>query len=55
MFVQHVLRGRGAIHQIVDFLEIAINMGKAAELLGLQTEESIQIDFFDEPQQKVSE
>ena len=28
-----------------DFLEIAINMGKASSLLGLKVEESVQIDF----------
>lgn len=29
-----------------DYLEIAINMGKAASLLGLKVEDTIQIDFF---------
>ena len=28
-----------------DYLEIAINMGKAAELLGLKIEDTVQIDF----------
>ena len=31
--------------EIADYLEIAINMGKAATLLGLRLEEMIQIDF----------
>ena len=30
----------------VDYLEIAVNMGKAASLLGLSVEEGIQIDFY---------
>ncbi|MCB0656765.1 MAG: SAM-dependent chlorinase/fluorinase [Saprospiraceae bacterium] len=32
-----------------DHLEIAINMGKAASLLGLKEDETVQIDFYDEP------
>lgn len=28
-----------------DYLEIAINMGKAAELLGLKVEDTVQVDF----------
>ncbi len=28
-----------------DFLEIAVNMGKASELLGLKVEDTVQIDF----------
>lgn len=31
----------------VEYLEIAINMGRAAGLLGLKKEDSVQIDFYD--------
>ncbi|MEM9990723.1 MAG: SAM-dependent chlorinase/fluorinase [Bacteroidota bacterium] len=31
-----------------NYLEIAINMGRAASLLGLKIDDTIQIDFFDE-------
>jgi S-adenosyl-L-methionine hydrolase (adenosine-forming) len=31
-----------------DYLEITINMGKAAEMLGLKVEDTIQIDFLSE-------
>ncbi|NJN34013.1 MAG: SAM-dependent chlorinase/fluorinase [Saprospiraceae bacterium] len=30
-----------------DYLELSINMGKAAEMLGLKIEDTVQIDFMD--------
>ena len=35
-----------------DYLEIAINMGKASSLLGLQIEDTVQVDFNSRPKRK---
>jgi len=36
----------------VDYLEIAINMGRAANLLGLKVDDTVQIDFHDKRQSR---
>lgn len=37
-----------------DFLEISINMGKASSLLGLNIEDTVQVDFHEPPQARES-